>query len=80
MPAIPTAGGVVNFWAAGRQLRLSSDFKARPNKFQWESVAGQDGVHGRKLVPVIPTVATNISADGTLSLQQLAAIRMDGDR
>ena len=52
---------------------MRGDFKVQPNNFQWEGVAGQDGVHGRKRVPVIPTVEANISDDGTLSLQDLAA-------
>ena len=34
---------------------------------------GQDGVHGRKRVPVISTVEANISDDGALSLQDLVA-------
>ena len=74
MPAIPMVGGVAYFWADGRQLRVRGDFKVQPNNFQWEGVAGQDGVHGRKRVPVIPTVEANISDDGTLSLQDLAAM------
>jgi hypothetical protein len=74
MPAIPTVGGVAYFWAGGRQLRVRGDFKVEPNNFQWEGAAGQDGVHGRKRVPVIPTVAANISDDGTLSLQDLVAV------
>ena len=48
MPAIPTVGGVAYFWAGGQQLRVKGDFKIQPNNFQWESVSGQDGVHGRK--------------------------------
>ena len=74
MPAIPTVGGVAYFWAGGLQLRVKGDFKVQPNNFQYEGVAGQDGVHGRKRVPVITTVEANISDDGTLSLQQLAAM------
>ncbi len=74
MPAIPTVGGVAYFWAGGRQLRVRGDFKLQPNNFQYEGVAGQDGVHGRKKVPVIPTVEANISDDGTLSLQDMAAM------
>jgi hypothetical protein len=74
MPAIPTVGGVAYFWAGGRQLRVRGDFKVQPNNFQWEGVTGQDGVHGRKRVPVIPRVEANISDDGTLSLQDLVAM------
>ena len=74
MPAIPTVGGLAYFWAGGRQLRVCGYFKVQPNNFQWEGVAGQDSVHGRQCVPVIPTVEANISDDGTLSLQQMAAM------
>jgi hypothetical protein len=74
MPAIPTVGGVAYFWAGGRQLCVRGDFKVQPNNFQWDGVAGQDGVHGRKRVPVIRTVEVNVSDDGTLSLQGLVAM------
>jgi hypothetical protein len=60
--------------AGGRQLRFKNDFKVQPNNFQWEGVAGHDGVHGRKRVPIIPTVEANISDECALSLQQLAAM------
>jgi hypothetical protein len=68
MPAIPTVGGVAYFSTGGQQLRVRGDFKVQPNNFQWEGVAGQDGVHGRKRGPVIPTVEANVSDDGSLSL------------
>jgi hypothetical protein len=74
MPAIPTVGGMAYFWAGGRQLRVRGDFKAQPTNYQWEDVAGQDGFHGRKRVPVIPIVEANISDDGALSLQNLVAM------
>jgi Phage tail tube protein len=48
-------------------------FKVQPNNFQWEGVAGQDGVHGHNRVPVIPMVEANVSDDCPLSLQDLAA-------
>lgn len=74
MPAIPTVGGVACFWGGVRQLPVRGNFKVQPNNFQWQGVAGQDGLHGRKRVPVIPTVEANISDDGTLSLQDLVAM------
>jgi hypothetical protein len=74
MPAIPAVGGMAYFWAGGRQPRVRGDFKRQPNNFQWKGVAGQDGVHSRKRVPVIPTVEANISDDGALSLQDLVAM------
>jgi hypothetical protein len=43
----------------------------QPNNFQWEGVAGQDGVHGHKRVPVIPMVETNVSDDCPLSSRRL---------
>jgi hypothetical protein len=39
----------------GRRPTASRARKVQPTNFQWEGVAGQDGVHGRKRVPVIPT-------------------------
>jgi hypothetical protein len=80
MPAIPTVGGVAYFWAGGRQLRVRGDFKLQPNNFQYEGVSGQDGVHGRKKMPVTPTVEANISDEGTLSLQDMAAMVMKPSR
>jgi Phage tail tube protein len=74
MPAIPTVGGVAYFWTGGRQLRVRGDFKVQPNNFQWEGVAGQDGVHGRKRVSVIPTLEAHVFDDCTLLLQDLVAM------
>ena len=79
MPATLTIGGVAYFWAGGRQLRVQGDFKVQPNNFQWEGVAGQDGVHGRKRVSVIPTVEANISDDGTLSVVRTLWIVRTGE-
>jgi hypothetical protein len=53
---------------------VRGNFKVQPNNFQCEGVARGDGVHGRKRVPVIPTVEANISDDGTLSLNDLVAM------
>jgi hypothetical protein len=68
MPAIPTVLGRQPTAPRARRLQGAA------HHFQREGVAGQDGVHGRKRVPVIPTVEANISDDGTLSLQQLVAM------
>jgi hypothetical protein len=74
MPAVPVVGGVAYLWADGIQLRVRGDFKVQAMNFQMEGVAGQDGVHGYKRVPIIPEVSANVSDDGSLSIQTLATM------
>jgi len=53
--------GLLFIYAGGRQLDARGKFKINPGKTKREGVAGQDGVHGYKEMPVLPSIEGDLS-------------------
>jgi hypothetical protein len=52
-------------------LAIRGKWKVTPTKTKKEGIAGQDGVHGYKEMPVVPTMEGDISDTATLDLKKL---------
>lgn len=67
-------GGTVFVYVDGAQYAARGSFKVNATLFSREGVAGQDGVHGFKETPMVPSIEGEITDLGNLSVKSLLAI------
>jgi len=66
--------GVCYLKVDGTQYALRGSLTVSPDDIEREGVAGQDGVHGYKETPRVPSISADISDTDGLSLEALRAI------
>ena len=66
--------GVCYLKVDGAQYALRGSLKVSPDDIEREGIAGQDGVHGYKETPRVPSISGDISDKGGLSLEALRNI------
>lgn len=66
--------GFCFFKIDGAQYPARGDFEYQPLDTSKEGVAGQDGVHGYKEMPVIPHIKGKVTDLGGISVQALQAL------
>ncbi len=66
--------GVCYLKVDGTQYALRGSLTVSPDDIEREGVAGQDGVHGYKETPRVPSISADISDSEGLSLEALRNI------
>lgn len=66
--------GVCYLKVDGTQYALRGSLTVSPDSIEREGVAGQDGVHGYKETPRVPSISADITDTDGLSLEALLAI------
>ena len=66
-------GGTIFLYVDGARYAARGNFKVNPTLFSREGVAGQDGVHGFKETPTVPSIEGEITDLGNLSVKSVIA-------
>ena len=66
--------GTCFIYVDGVQYAARGAFKVNATLYSREGVAGQDGVHGFKETPMVPSIEGEITDLGSLSIKSLQAI------
>src|SRR5262245_27245339 len=66
--------GIAFIKVDGDQLPLRGNFKCSPSSLSREGVGGQDGVHGYKEMPHIPSIVGDVTLDPGVSITRLERI------
>lgn len=66
--------GLVFLKVDGTQYSLRGDLVCSLSEFEYEGIAGQDGVHGRKEMPRVPYIEGTLSDSGGLDINSLSKI------